>query len=98
MSIREACNLVLNVTNLKESEKIFILDMGKQIFVKDIIFKLAELKNIDKDNLFLKKIGLKKGEKLTEELSLNRKFQKTINKEIFLVKEPQYNHSQTEIF
>ena len=98
MSIREACNLVLNVTNLKESKKIFVLDMGKQILVKDIIYKLAELKNINKDNLVLRKIGLKKGEKLTEELSLNKKFQKTTNKEIFLVKEPQYDNPKTEIF
>ena len=34
---------------------------------------------------------MQKGEKIFEELSLNKKIQKTNNKEIFLVKEPQYN-------
>ena len=32
MSIQEACNLVINVTRIQENKKIFILDMGKQIF------------------------------------------------------------------
>jgi len=90
MSIQEACNLVINVTRLSENEKIFILNMGKQILLKDIIYKLAEIKNIKKNNIEIKKIGLKKGEKLFEELSINKKIQKTINKEIFLVKEPIY--------
>lgn len=91
MSIQEACNLVLNVTTFKQDKKIFILNMGKQILLKDIIFKLARIKNIDHKNVILKKIGLKKGEKLVEELSINKKFNNTTNKEIFLVNEPQYN-------
>ena len=96
MSIREACNLVLNVTELNGSDMIYILNMGKQILVKDIIYKLAEIKNINTKNIILKEIGLKKGEKLSEELSINKKFKKTFNKEIFLVKEPTYNHSIVE--
>ena len=38
----------------------------------------------------MKKIGLKKGEKLSEELSINKKLNQTPNKEIFLVNEPKY--------
>ena len=90
MSVQEACNLVLNVTTFKESKKIFILNMGKQVLLKDIIFKLAKIKNINQKNVILKKIGLKKGEKLSEELSINKKLNQTPNKEIFLVNEPQY--------
>ena len=48
MSIQEACNLVINVTNLKENRKIYILDMGEQILLKDIIYKLANLKKSKK--------------------------------------------------
>ena len=64
--------------------------MGKQIFLKDIIYKLAEMKNIKKDKIIIKKIGLKKGEKIVEELSMNKKIHKTKNKEIFLVNENYY--------
>jgi len=91
MSIQEACNLVINVIRLDDNEKIFILNMGKQVLLKDIIYKLAQIKNIEKKDIKIKKVGLQKGEKIFEELSLNKKIQKTNNKEIFLVKEPQYN-------
>ena len=57
----------------------------EQIFLKDIIYKLAEMKNIKKDKIIIKKIGLKKGEKIVEELSMNKKIHKTKNKEIFLL-------------
>ena len=59
-------------------------------FLKDIIYKLAEMKNIKKDKIIIKKIGLKKGEKIVEELSMNKKIHKTKNKEIFLVNENYY--------
>ena len=98
MSVQEACNLVINVINLKESEDIFILNMGEQILLKDIIFKLAQIKNIEKTNIKIKKIGLKKGEKLLEELSINKIRQKTKNKEVFLVKEPEYVKKDVENF
>ncbi len=98
MSVQEACNLVINVINLKESEDIFILNMGEQILLKDIIFKLAQIKNIEKTNIKIKKIGLKKGEKLLEELSINKIRRKTKNKEVFLVKEPEYVKKDVENF
>ena len=34
MSIREACNLVIQSTTLSNKGKIFILNMGKQVFMK----------------------------------------------------------------
>ena len=98
MSIQEACNLVINVTKINENEKIFILNMGKQIFLKDIIYKLAEMKNIKKDKIIIKKIGLKKGEKVVEELSMNKKIHKTSNKEIFLVNENHYKKNEFDKF
>lgn len=98
MSIQEACNLVINVTNLKENRKIYILDMGEQILLKDIIYKLANLKKIKKSQIKIKKIGLKKGEKLFEELSISKNIQKTKNKEIFLVKEPEYTQQKVDTF
>jgi len=98
MSIQEACNLVINVTKIRENKKIFILNMGEQIFLKDIIYKLAELKNIEKNKIIINKIGLKKGEKIFEELSINKKIHKTTNKEIFLVNEKYYKKNEFDKF
>jgi UDP-N-acetyl-D-glucosamine 4,6-dehydratase len=96
MSIREACNLVIQSTTLSNKGKIFILNMGKQVFMRDIIFKLAEMKNIRKEELNIKKIGLNKGEKLSEELSIGKQFLKTSNKDIFEVNEPLYEKNKIQ--
>ena len=96
MSIREACNLVIQSTNLSNKGKIFILNMGKQILMRDIIFKLAEMKNIRKEEVLIKKIGLNKGEKLSEELSIGKQFIKTLNKDIFETNEPTYKKEKIE--
>ena len=93
MSIKEACNLVLSVTRQKKLGRIYILNMGKQILVKNIIEKLAELKKVDKLKLKIKEIGLQKGEKLNEELSINKKLIKTNNNEIYIANEPIYSHN-----
>tara|TARA_Y100000389_G_C17470712_1_gene530443 strand:+ start:3331 stop:5562 length:2232 start_codon:yes stop_codon:yes gene_type:complete len=94
MSVREACNLVIQVTNLKNKGKIFILNMGEQIFMKNVIYKLAEIKNIKKEDIVIHKIGLNKGEKLYEELSIGKRFYKTANKDIFVTNEPTYNNNK----
>ena len=60
--------------------------------LKDIIYKLAEIKKIEKENLIIKKIGLQKGEKLFEELSIRKNFYKTKVKDIFSTKEPTYRN------
>ena len=96
MSIREACNLVIQTTKLKNENKIYILNMGTQILLKNIILKLAEIKKIDKKNLIIRKTGLKKGEKLFEELSISKKYFKTRVKDIFSTEEPYYDEEKVE--
>lgn len=96
MSVREACNLVMQATNLQNKGKIFILNMGEQIFMKNVIYKLAEIKNIQKEDVLIHKIGLNKGEKLYEELSIGKKFYKTTNKNIFVTNEPTYDYNKTQ--
>ncbi len=96
MSIREACNLVIKSTSLSNRGKIFILKMGKQIFMRDVIFKLAEIKNIKKEEILIKLIGLNKGEKLFEELSISKKFIKTSNKDIIETDEPNYREDEVK--
>ena len=95
MTIKEACLLLLS--SLKYSRKVsngvFVLDMGKPILIFDIIKKLIELKKRFNPNLNYKvqEIGLQKGEKMHEELIINKNYKKNINKNIFICSEPKYS-------
>jgi FlaA1/EpsC-like NDP-sugar epimerase len=96
MTIKEACLLLLN--SLKYRQKInngvFVLDMGKPILIFDVIKKLIELKKRFNSNLDYKvqEIGLQKGEKMHEELIINKNNKKRINRNIFICSEPEYTY------
>ena len=70
MTIREAVELVLISSQLKISEngKIFILEMGDSIYIKDLAKRMIILSGADEKNIKIKFTGLRKGEKLNEEL------------------------------
>ena len=92
MSIPEAVELVLHTSSFNNSVlNIYALNMGKQIKIIDIakrIIKLSgytvkTLKN-PKGDVPIKIIGLKKGEKISEELSLGENLIKTKHPKIML--------------
>lgn len=92
MSIPEAVELVLHTSSFNNSVlNIYALNMGKQIKIIDIakrIIKLSgytvkTLKN-PKGDVLIKIIGLKKGEKISEELSLGENLTKTKHPKIML--------------
>ena len=85
MSITEACNLVMQCSQLKTKGDIYLLNMGKQIKIYKIINKMLKFYNLK--NYPIKKIGLKKGEKLKEILAINKKKINTKHKDIFSIKE-----------
>ena len=95
MTIKEAVQLVINSSYLnKEKFNIYALDMGKQIKIYDIARKIIRLSGYtikDKNNKFgdvsIKIIGLKKGEKLYEEISLGKNLKTTKNSKIMLCNE-----------
>jgi FlaA1/EpsC-like NDP-sugar epimerase len=72
MSIREACNLVLQASRLKYSSSIFVLKMGKPIKIIDIINKIFNLMQRKNQKLKINIIGKFKSEKINEKLSNNR--------------------------
>ena len=72
MSIREACNLVLQASRLKYSSSIFVLEMGKPIKIIDIINKIFNLMQRKNQKLKINIIGKFKSEKINEKLSNNR--------------------------
>ncbi len=70
MTIREAVELVLIASQLKISEngEIFILEMGDPIYIKDLARKMIKLSGADEKNIKIQFTGLRKGEKISEEL------------------------------
>jgi len=72
MSVHEAVSLVLQAAAIGNGGEIFILDMGEQIKIIDIAQNLVTLSGLklEKD-ISLQFIGLRPGEKLSEEILLN---------------------------
>lgn len=86
MSIKEACNLVMQSHTLpNKSNGIFILRMGKPIKIINLVKKI--LLFYGKENYPIKYRPLEKGEKLTEILSTSKIKIKTTHSDIFIVNE-----------
>ena len=80
MSIKNACQLVINTIGIDKKIGIFILDMGKPYKILDIAksminFYLEKRKIIDTPKIVF--IGMQKGEKINEELVLGKNLVKT---------------------
>ena len=97
MSINQACNLVIAASQQKYRFKTFIFNMGQPVKIYDLLKKMIKLKRNNYKSFQIKIVetGLKKGEKITEQLSLSRKKFKTGIKNIFTVNEPIYNYRAT---
>jgi FlaA1/EpsC-like NDP-sugar epimerase len=69
MTIPEACQLVLEAGFMGNGGEIFIFDMGNPIKILDIATKLIHLSGLEPyEDIEIKYIGLRPGEKLYEEL------------------------------
>lgn len=90
MSVREAVMLVLQAGALGQGGELFILDMGEQIKVMDIAKNLIALSGltVGKD-IEIKIIGLRAGEKLSEELLLDKEKDKASKHEKIYTSPPQ---------
>ncbi len=90
MSISEAVQLVINASYInKKNLRIYALNMGKQVLIYDIAKRIIRLsgktlknKNNPKGDVSIKITGLKKGEKISEELTLGENLIKTSHKDI----------------
>ena len=80
MSIKEACSLVIQSSELNSNGNIFVLDMGKQIKIIEIIKKLFDIYKKPEQFLKLKIIGNKYNEKISENLFLSKKYLKSKHK------------------
>jgi UDP-N-acetyl-D-glucosamine 4,6-dehydratase len=89
MLIPEACELVLQAGAIGNGGEIFILDMGEPIRIVDLAKKMIELSG--RDDIGIKFIGLRSGEKLYEELLINESDRKTEYESITVAKQTMYN-------
>ena len=94
MTIKEACFLVLETSKIKKQNQTFVLNMGKPIKIIKIIKYLINLKKRlnPQSHYNIKEIGLQKGEKITEELYINKNELRKINKNIFSIDEKNYSN------
>jgi UDP-N-acetyl-D-glucosamine 4,6-dehydratase len=89
MLIPEACQLVLQAAAIAKNGELFILDMGEPVKIVDLAKKM--LKIYDKPDLEIKFIGLRKGEKLYEELLIDDSDKDTRYDSIFIAPKSVYD-------
>lgn len=68
MTIREACLLVLEASNIGYGGEIMVFDMGKQVRIADLAEKMIQLSGHSLDEIRIEYTGLRPGEKLYEEV------------------------------
>lgn len=90
MSIEEAVNLVIISTTLSHNWKIFVLDMWEPIKIYDLAKKFIELSNAN--GIGIKIIWLKVGEKLYEELILDKSKDIKTNIDKIFITEDKWNN------
>ncbi|MBZ7937888.1 UDP-N-acetylglucosamine 4,6-dehydratase (configuration-retaining) [Campylobacter molothri] len=84
MLVNEAVQLVLQAGAIAKGGELFVLDMGKPVKIMDLAKKMLLLSN--RPDLEIKIVGLRKGEKLFEELLIDENDAKTKYESIFVVK------------
>ncbi len=88
MTIPEACQLVLIAGSMAKGGEIFVLDMGEPVKIIELAKNLIKLsgKELGKD-IEIKIVGLRPGEKLYEEILLDKEtMEETMNNKIFVEK------------
>jgi len=92
MLVDEACKLVLQSAGIGKNGEILILDMGNAIKISDLAQKMIDLSG--KNYLKIEYTGLRKGEKLYEELLFDDSDKKTKYDSITVAKKRKYNIDQ----
>lgn len=94
MTVPEAVSLILESLQLSRGGEIFLLDMGKPVKIIDLARKLINLSGLTEKNsenldgdIEIKFIGLRPGEKLSEELLIDSKSTRTSNENIYVANE-----------
>lgn len=71
MTIPEAVQLVLQAASFKSSGEVFILDMGEPVRIADLARDMVRLSGMNEGDIEIVFTGMRPGEKLFEELTLD---------------------------
>ena len=98
MTIPEASQLVIQAGAMARSGELFVLDMGKPVRIYDLAVNMIQLSGLKPDeDIEIKEIGLRPGEKLYEELLMKtEKLDKTENNMIFIERDTPYSREEVE--
>ena len=104
MTVTEAAQLVIQAGAMGEKSEVFVLDMGKSIKIKDLVYKMIKLSGFvikdstnPKGDIEIKIVGLRPGEKLYEELLIGENPLKTYHKKIQKAQDPFIPYVQLKI-
>lgn len=69
MTVKEACQLVLEAGAMGKGGEIYVFDMGKQVRIIDMVYKMIQMAGLrPEEDIQIRYTGLRPGEKLYEEL------------------------------
>ncbi len=95
MTIPEAASLVLQAVSIAKGGEVFILDMGEPVRIKDLAEKMIHLYGTGREKIVC--TGLRPGEKLYEELLLDKENdQATERDRIYVAKQDHYDWETVE--
>jgi UDP-N-acetyl-D-glucosamine 4,6-dehydratase len=97
MLVSEACELVLQAATLATDKEVFVLDMGEPVKIKDLAAKMLMLAG--REEIPIRYVGLREGEKLYEELLIDPDDMKTPYSSIYIArpKVPDYETVRTAL-
>ena len=100
MTIPEACKLVLEAGTMGSGGEIYIFDMGKPIFIKDLAEKMIRLSGKEPyTDIDIVYTGMRPGEKLYEEvLADSSKTLPTYHPKILIAQDPVFSYEKVDEF
>ncbi len=89
MLVSEACQLVLQAASIAQGGELVVLDMGEPVKIADLAKRMLQLAG--KEELGIKFVGLRPGEKLYEELLIDENDKSTKYQSIFVTHSAKYD-------